>query len=153
MHQVQMRHFAKYSVRLLVIGLVLLVMVGCTPISTAAPTTVATQPAAAVTLPDTISVAAAAAKREAGAFFLDVRELAEWNQVHIPGSTLIPLGDLEKRLNEVPRDKAVVVVCRSGTRSRTGCDILKTAGFTQVTCMNGGLTAWQAAGYPTVTGP
>jgi len=154
MHQMPKQHLAKHRVRRLVIGLALLVLVGCTTTAGAAPTAVATLPPAAVaTLPDTISVAEAAAKREAGAFFLDVREPAEWNQAHIPGSTLIPLGELEKRVNEVPHDKAVVVVCRSGTRSKAGRDILKTAGFTQVTCLNGGLNAWQAAGYPTVTGP
>ena len=133
--------------------LVVVMLVGCST-NQATPTVVPTSAAAiAAPYPAEISVAQALAKRDAGAFFLDVREPAEWNQAHIPGSTLIPLGELEKRVNEVPHDKAVVVVCRSGTRSKAGRDILKTAGFTQVTCLNGGLNAWQAAGYPTVTGP
>jgi phage shock protein E len=104
-------------------------------------------------LPDTISVAEAAAKRDTGAFVLDVRQPDEWNEYHIPGSTLIPLDQLETRLNEVPKDKEVVVVCRSGNRSQPGRDVLKNAGFTQVTSMTGGLKEWKAAGYPTVTGP
>ena len=154
MHPMRRPHFNKRYGPLLISGLALLVVVGCTSAPTAPPTAVATPPqATAALLPDTISVAEAAAKREAGAFFLDVREPSEWNQAHIPGSTLIPLGDLEKRVKEVPRDKEVVVVCRSGTRSKAGRDILKTAGFTQVTCMEGGLNAWLAAGYPTDTGP
>jgi rhodanese-related sulfurtransferase len=97
-------------------------------------------PAASVAgLPAEISVAEAAAKRDAGAFILDVREPDEWNAVHIPGATLIPLGQL--------------VVCRSGNRSRAGRDILTNAGFTNVTSMAGGLNEWAAANLPTMTGP
>lgn len=100
-----------------------------------------------------ITVAEAAAKRSAGAFVLDVREPEEWNEYHIPGATLIPLGELASRVNEVPRDKEVVVVCRSGNRSQQGRDILKSAGVTRVTSMAGGLKEWSAAGLETVTGP
>jgi len=98
-------------------------------------------------------VAEAAAKRSAGAFILDVREPSEWNESHLAGATLIPLGDLAARVNEVPRDKEVVVVCRSGNRSQQGRDILKSAGFTNVTSTAGGLNQWKAAGLDTVTGP
>ena len=104
-------------------------------------------------LPAEISVAQAAAKRDAGAFILDVRQPDEWNETHIPGATLIPLDKLEARVNEVPKDKEVVVVCRSGNRSKPGRDALKAAGFTQVTSVTGGLKDWKAAGLPTVTGP
>jgi rhodanese-related sulfurtransferase len=103
-------------------------------------------------LPQEISVAEAVAKREAGAFILDVRQPDEWNQFHIPDSTLIPLEELASRLNEVPQNREVVVVCRTGHRSAQGRDILLQAGFTQVTSMAGGLTQWRAAGYPTVSG-
>ena len=71
----------------------------------------------------------------------------------VPDSTLIPVGELENRLDEVPRDREIVVVCRSGNRSRTGRDILLKAGYPQVTSVTGGLKQWQAAGYPTVSGP
>lgn len=104
-------------------------------------------------LPPEISVAEAAVKRDAGAFILDVRQPEEWNQVHIPGSTLIPLGELEARVREVPQGREIVVVCRSGNRSATGRDILSDASFAQVTSMAGGVTQWQSAGYPTVSGP
>jgi rhodanese-related sulfurtransferase len=103
--------------------------------------------------PREVSVEEAVAKRDAGAFILDVREPDEWNQFHVPGSTLIPLGELASRVNELPQDQEIVVVCRSGNRSAKGRDILLSAGFTQVTSMAGGLTQWQAAGYPTVSGP
>ena len=140
----------------LLIGVALLAVAGCAPASAATPPAVAPTAianAAAAPLPDTISVAEAAAKRDAGAFVLDVRTQDEWNEYHIPGSTLIPLDQLETRLSEVPRDKEVVVVCRSGNRSQPGRDVLKNAGFTQVTSMSGGLKEWKAAGLPTVAGP
>lgn len=107
----------------------------------------------ASSLPSEISITEALAKREAGAFILDVREPDEWNQFHVPDSTFIPLGELASRLNELPEDKEIVVVCRSGNRSAEGRDILLNAGFTQVTSMAGGLTQWKAAGYPTISGP
>ena len=135
-----------------------MIIAGCTPASAAtppavAPTVAVNAPAAAAPLPDTISVAEAAAKRDGGAFVLDVRTPDEWNEYHIPGSTLIPLDQLETRLSEVPQGKEVVVVCRSGNRSQPGRDVLKNAGFTQVTSMSGGLKEWKAAGLPTVAGP
>jgi rhodanese-related sulfurtransferase len=107
---------------------------------------------AAQPLPDEISVAQAKDKKDQGAFFLDVREPSEWYPSHIAGSTLIPLGQLENRVKELPQDKEIVVVCRSGGRSSAGRDILKKAGFTQVTSMAGGLNEWKGAGYPTVSG-
>ena len=145
------------------IAIALLALIGCAPTPAATPVAVvptvaanapaAAAPVAAAPLPDTITVAEAAAKRAAGAFVLDVRTPEEWADYHIPGATLIPLDQLETRLNEVPKDKEVVVVCRSGNRSQPGRDILKNAGFSQVTSMSGGLKEWQAANLPTVTGP
>lgn len=99
-----------------------------------------------------VKVAEAAALRESGAFMLDVREPSEWTAGHIPGATLIPLGQLESRLSEVPKDAKVVVVCRSGNRSAQGRDILLKAGYENVTSMAGGMNVWTAGGYPTVTG-
>jgi len=102
--------------------------------------------------PSEINVSQASDLRTQGAFILDVRQPEEWAQFHIPGATLIPLGDLPNRLNEVPKDKEVVVVCRTGHRSAQGRDILKNAGFTKVTSMAGGVTQWQTAGLPIATG-
>jgi rhodanese-related sulfurtransferase len=99
-------------------------------------------------LPTNISVDEAYSMYQDGAFVLDVREVSEWNEFHAPGTTLIPLGELASRLNEVPRDRPIVVVCRSGNRSQQGRDILLNAGFIQVTSMDGGLNAWRSAGYP-----
>lgn len=99
-------------------------------------------------LPSTISVDEAYSMYQNGAFVLDVRTVEEWNEFHAPGTTLIPLDELAARVDEVPRDRPIVVVCRSGNRSDEGRDILLEAGFTQVTSMDGGLNAWQAQGYP-----
>ena len=107
---------------------------------------------AAVQLPAEISVAQVAQAQKDGAFILDVREPSEWAQAHIAGATLIPLGDLPNRLSAVPKDREVVVVCRTGIRSAQGRDILKNAGFTQVTSMTGGLNQWQAQGLPVASG-
>jgi rhodanese-related sulfurtransferase len=95
-----------------------------------------------------ISISQALDKYHSGAFILDVRTSEEWNQGHIPGSTLIPLDQLSGRLVEVPRNRDVVVVCRTGVRSAQGLQILQQAGFTRAASMTGGMTAWQAAGYP-----
>ncbi|NWG34000.1 MAG: rhodanese-like domain-containing protein [Chloroflexi bacterium] len=104
-------------------------------------------------MPREVSVTEAAALRDEGAFILDVREPDEWVESHIPGATLIPLGELASRVNEVPREREIVVVCRSGNRSQQGRDILLAAGFEQVTSMAGGIKEWTAAGFKTVSGP
>jgi rhodanese-related sulfurtransferase len=108
---------------------------------------------AAANYPREVALAEGVALREEGAFVLDVRQPEEWVEYHVPGSTLIPLDQLESRLAEVPRDREVLVVCRSGNRSATGRDILLQAGFSEVTSLAGGLSQWKAAGHPTVSGP
>jgi rhodanese-related sulfurtransferase len=85
---------------------------------------------------------------DSGAVFLDVRTQPEWDQGHIARSILIPLDVLPSRMSELPRDQDIVVVCRSGARSKEGTTVLRQAGFTRVTCMNGGIQGWLAAGYP-----
>jgi rhodanese-related sulfurtransferase len=98
--------------------------------------------------PREIAVSEAFSKYQNGVFVLDVRTQEEWNEFHIPNTTLIPLDQLASRLNELPKDREIVVVCRSGNRSQEGRDILLNAGFTQVTSMAGGLNEWRASGYP-----
>lgn len=98
--------------------------------------------------PGEISVEQAASLREQGAFMLDVREPSEWQEFHMPGATLIPLGELPSRLSEIPTDRTIVVVCRSGNRSQAGRDILLEAGFKDVTSMAGGMNEWRSLGLP-----
>lgn len=82
-----------------------------------------------------------------GAFVVDVREQQEWDEYHAPNATLIPLDQLPARLNEIPKDREILVVCRSGNRSQQGRDILLQAGY-NATSMAGGLKEWFAKGYP-----
>ncbi len=100
-------------------------------------------------LPAEISVDEAHQKYREGVFLLDVRTQEEWDEFHAPNTTLIPLDELESRLDELPQNEEIVVVCRSGNRSQVGRDILLNNGFEQATSMSGGLKAWRAAGYPT----
>lgn len=104
-------------------------------------------------LATTISVDEAYELYQEGVFFLDVRTQEEWNDFHAPNSTLIPLDQLPNRLDEIPGDQPIVVVCRSGNRSQAGRDILLEAGFGEVTSMDGGLTEWVGRGYPSISGP
>jgi rhodanese-related sulfurtransferase len=127
--------------------LVALAIAGC---GTAAPTAAPSSGPGA--MPPTVSVAQADAMQQAGDLVLDVREPSEWASGHIGGATLIPLGDLPARLAELPRDRTIVVVCHSGNRSAQGRDTLRNAGFASATSMAGGMSAWQAAGLPVVTG-
>jgi rhodanese-related sulfurtransferase len=104
--------------------------------------------ASATQLTYVITVQDAYQKYQEGVFILDVREPSEWDEFHIPNTTLIPLGELPDRLDEVPQDQPIVVVCRSGNRSQSGRDILVNAGFQNVTSMSGGVTQWSNLGYP-----
>ncbi|MFZ6029794.1 MAG: rhodanese-like domain-containing protein [Chloroflexota bacterium] len=111
-----------------------------------------TQAGDVAALPAEITVAQAREKYDQGVFFLDVRTPGEWNEAHIPNTTLIPLDELGVRTDELPKDQEIVVVCRSGNRSAQARDILKQAGFEKVTSMGGGVNAWKARGYPTEAG-
>ena len=85
--------------------------------------------------------------QQTGTFVLDVRTQEEWDEYHAPNTTLIPLDQLQNRLSEVPKDREILVVCRSGNRSQQGRDILLAAGY-NATSMTGGLKEWYAKGYP-----
>lgn len=102
---------------------------------------------ASTTLAKEVSVEQAYEMYQAGTYVLDVRTQEEWDEYHAPNTTLIPLDQLPNRLNELPKDREIVVVCRSGNRSQQGRDILLAAGF-NATSMAGGLSEWYAKGYP-----
>jgi len=80
---------------------------------------------------------------------IDVREPDEYVGPlgHIPGATLIPLGQLGQRVGELPRDRPLVMVCRSGARSAQATAILQRAGFPQVANLNGGMLRWRGEGH------
>jgi rhodanese-related sulfurtransferase len=79
---------------------------------------------------------------------LDVREPDEYQAGHIPGITLIPMGEVANRLSEIPTDKTIIVTCRSGNRSAQIADFLRESGYTDVHNMEGGILAWENAGLP-----
>ncbi len=88
-------------------------------------------------------------------FILDVRRQDEYDSGHIRGSTRIPLQDIQgeelaKSLNEIPRDKKILVYCRTGHRSALASEILKNNGFKEVYNMKGGITEWTNAGYEVI---
>ncbi len=104
-------------------------------------------------LPATVSVEDAAQRFDQGAFLLDVRTVEEWNQGHIDGAVLIPLDELSSRIDEVPTDQDVLIICRSGNRSGQARDILRAAGLKRTTSISGGINEWIAKDLPVVTGP
>lgn len=81
---------------------------------------------------------------------VDVRNPGEWSAAHIDGAQHIPLGRLEERLAEIPRDKPIVMQCAAGARSMIGASILKAHGVDRVINLIGGFGAWSNAGLPTV---
>ncbi|MCA9115391.1 MAG: MBL fold metallo-hydrolase [Planctomycetaceae bacterium] len=83
---------------------------------------------------------------------LDVRTEGEWNAGHIDGAIHVHGGKLQERFSDVPRDRPVSVICGSGYRGSIAASFLKREGYDDVANVVGGMSAWQAAGYPTVTG-
>jgi len=75
-------------------------------------------------------------------FILDVREPNEYQINKIAGSTLIPLGELPRRYQELPRDREIITQCKMGGRSAKAQDFLKSVGFTNVKNLRGGILEW-----------
>ena len=84
-----------------------------------------------------------------GEYLLDVREQQEWDEVHAPGATLLPMRALSERAGELPEDGGILVICRSGVRSAAVAEALVAAGYPAVN-VAGGMLAWEAAGGPVV---
>lgn len=73
---------------------------------------------------------------------LDVREISEYALQHVPNALLIPLGELDKRLNEVSKEKAVYVICRTGNRSEYAARFLLMNGYENVYNVLPGMIGW-----------
>lgn len=145
--------------KLIVASLAILILAGCSapaaaPAAPAVPA--AAEPSATesqavdvAALPRDVDVQTTAALRERpDVMILDVREQDEWDAGHIPGAVFMPMGQVPDRLSEIPKDKTVIVQCRSGNRSSQVTDFLVQQGFTNVHNMAGGINAWQSAGLP-----
>ncbi len=89
---------------------------------------------------------------ETGALLVDVREIDEYQQVRIPGATLMPLSTLGETYRRLPTDRPVVLYCRSGARSANAVAALSgQAGFTNAYNLEGGILEWFEEGLPIST--
>lgn len=80
---------------------------------------------------------------------VDVREVNEYSEGHLPGAINIPLSSFQSRYTEIPTDKSVVLVCRTGGRSGMAAEMLASTGvYTNVVNLNGGTLDWVRAGNP-----
>ncbi len=84
-------------------------------------------------------------------FVLDVREPSEYSAGHIAGSTLLPLHQLSSRMSELPKDRQIVCVCASGSRSSSAARRLTNEGY-NVLNLSGGMSQWQHARLPVKKG-
>ncbi len=98
-----------------------------------------------------IDIDEAARRHAAGSPVIDVREPAEYVDGHVPGAPLIPLATVPDRVGEVPASGEVLVICRSGGRSKRAVEVLRAQGIDAVN-IAGGTMAWIEAGHPVVTG-
>ena len=89
--------------------------------------------------------------RAQGAPLIDVREPEEFQAVHVPGAVLVPLGDVMARVDEVPRDQPVYVICASGQRSARATQWFRSQGIDAYN-VAGGTKAWVESGKPTAHG-
>ena len=82
------------------------------------------------------------------ALVLDVREPHEFADVRVEGSLLVPMSQLSGRLDDIPRDRPLLVLCQVGGRSARVTGFLRQQGWEDVGNVAGGIDAWQRAGLP-----
>ena len=99
----------------------------------------------------TVSEAKAMIDSDPSLVILDVRTPGEYDSGHIRNAQLIPVYELEDRLNELDKNDKILVYCRSGTRSSYASRVLADNGFQHVYNMLGGINEWIDKGYPVVT--
>jgi rhodanese-related sulfurtransferase len=95
-----------------------------------------------------VDAATAHVLQRQGAQLVDVRETHEFAAGHARGAVNIPLGQLAGRLDEITPDRTVLLICRSGNRSRTAQDLLQRRGMADTRNVTGGMMAWHAARLP-----
>ncbi len=78
-----------------------------------------------------------------GAVYIDVREVHEYDDAYIEGFINYPLSNLEETFRDLPKDKEIIIICRSGNRSMQAASLLKQNGFDQVTNVQGAMVEWQ----------
>jgi hydroxyacylglutathione hydrolase len=100
-------------------------------------------------VPDITPSEASAWLTQTHAMVVDVREPAEYAGGHVPGAVSIPQAELAMRLDDLSRDRELLVVCEGGTRSARAARFLRQTGFARVTNLAGGTSGWRKAGLPT----
>ncbi|HET7054372.1 MAG TPA: MBL fold metallo-hydrolase [Solirubrobacterales bacterium] len=95
---------------------------------------------------------AALLEDEASPLVLDVRRADEYAECHIEGSLHIPYGELARRLDELPRDRALATICKGGKRSGLAASVLQREGFETIHVAYGGVGTWKDEGRPVETG-
>ena len=81
-------------------------------------------------------------------FLLDVRTPQEFSQARLSGAVLIPIGEFQRRINEVPKNKPILVYCAVGSRSKPVADLLTQRGYKDVYHMADGIVGWYRNGFP-----
>ena len=85
-------------------------------------------------------------------YLLDVRTLGEYQQTRLEGARLIPIDQFAKRLQEVPKDRPILVYCAVGSRSAQVVNYLARQGYPEIYNLYGGIYAWSQKGYPVLRG-
>ncbi len=99
-----------------------------------------------------VTVQDASTHADGGALIVDVREPDEFAQVRVAGSVLLPLSEFVARCNELPADRPLLMLCKSGARSASATEYLLRQGYPRVANVSGGIVAWYQAGLPVSTG-
>lgn len=105
------------------------------------------------TQPVTVQEAARSLQDGEDVMLVDVRETREFVQLRADDAVLLPLSTLGARFTELPKDRTLLMVCRSGARSGQATAFLRQQGFADVRNVEGGMIAWKNAGLSTKSGP
>jgi len=127
---------------LLLLTCIALLLPGCSKASEPLPPQPKAQDSQSVSVQEISMTDAVQAWRSRNAVFLDVRTPEEYREGHIPGSVLIPLSELDKKYAQVPADKPVLIVCRSGNRSMQANLLLQKYGLSNTRSIKGGMLDW-----------
>jgi hydroxyacylglutathione hydrolase len=98
-----------------------------------------------ITLPEVVR------SRGNGELLLDVRGAGEWSAGHLPGALNVPVGELDQRLGEIPRERPLIVHCQTGARAAIAASLLRARGYHNVQLFSGGFAQWREAGQPVET--
>ncbi|MBF6595868.1 MAG: rhodanese-like domain-containing protein [Thermaceae bacterium] len=95
-----------------------------------------------------VSVQELQSASEPNRIVLDVRQPEEYLSGHVPGARLLPLGEVSLKASGLSKNVPIYVICHSGNRSQQASQTLAQLGFKDIRNVQGGILAWQSAGYP-----